>query len=225
MTRLDVWLVKKGYFISRQQSKRAIRAGHVIVDGNVVKPSTHVSGSETIEVSDSFAVFPKGYSKLKSILEILEREVLTLDSFVLDIGSSAGGFLSYLAKKCMNVIGIEVSKEFIDKLHNLVEKNQNVSLIIGDAFLIDPSVISPNYSLDLLLVDVTTDTDGTTKLIERFSGLLKHKGILIAAFKQTPSETTIKESETKVSDIGYHILKTITLDSKCQEFHIAAIRQ
>lgn len=225
MPRLDIWLVENGYFTSRQQSKRAIRAGHVRVNGKIVKASTHISGQETIEVSHSYAIYPKGYFKLKSIESTLKRSIAHHDSLVLDIGSSAGGFLSYLAEKNATAIGIEVSEEFADQLLNLIQENHNLSLIVGDAFEIHPSIISPEKALDLLLIDVTTDIEGTLQLVKRFSCLLKHNGMLLAAFKQKPIKETIEISMSRVSDIGYFSLEAIVLDRTIQEFHIAALRR
>ena len=63
MPRLDIWLVSNGYFSSRQIAKRAIRAGHVTINGIKTKPSKFVTGDETIEVSSVSVDFPIGYTK------------------------------------------------------------------------------------------------------------------------------------------------------------------
>jgi len=222
MPRLDVWLIEQRKFTSRQAAKRAIKAGHVTVNGKLAKPSTQVKGTEIVIISSDASDFPIGYEKLKQLDELSGFDIVEPGNLVLDIGSSAGGFLCYLAEKQASAIGIEISKEFEEKLKAVVNKHENLSLIIGDAFFIDPIDICPENELDLLLIDVTTDVSGTISLIERFSPLLKENGKLVAAFK-------IKEIKpdvlNKISSLSYTKIETITLDKSRQELHLIAFRQ
>ncbi|UCH03848.1 MAG: cell division protein FtsJ, partial [Candidatus Thorarchaeota archaeon] len=96
MSRLDIWLVEQGHFSSRQAAKRAIRAGHVKVNGELAKPSKQIRGSESVTVSKESLDTPVGYMKLKRIDDSIGN-VVTSATLALDIGSSAGGFLRYLA--------------------------------------------------------------------------------------------------------------------------------
>ncbi|MCJ7817875.1 MAG: methyltransferase domain-containing protein, partial [Candidatus Thorarchaeota archaeon] len=183
MARLDVWLVENGHFSSRQVAKRAIKEGMVTIDGKQCKPSKQVSGKEDIKVSPDYADMPMGYHKLKEIDNLLEGNLVILPCIALDIGSSAGGFLEYLNEKGATVTGIEVSRRFSKDLTRIAESHPRISVIFDDAFTIDPTIIVDEESLDLLLVDVTTEIDGTLNLISRFSNLLKKGGCLVAAFK------------------------------------------
>ena len=167
MPRLDVWLVETGQFSSRQAAKRAIKDGLVIVNGRKCKPSTQVSEKDTIELLSTEADVPHGFQKLKELDERLQDELVSNACTALDIGSSAGGFLIYLAEKGANVVGIEVSKRFAEELHTIVEKYSHISVIFADAFDMDPTIIVSNGQLDLLLIDVTTEPEGTLKLIEK----------------------------------------------------------
>ncbi|MHA1575883.1 MAG: S4 domain-containing protein [Candidatus Thorarchaeota archaeon] len=222
MPRLDVWLVEKNKFSSRQAAKRAIKAGHVTVNGKSAKPSTQVKKTHVVVISSDASDLPIGYDKLKQLDEILGFDIVNPGNLVLDIGSSAGGFLCFLSEKKASAIGIEISKEFEEKLKSIVNKHENLSLIIGDAFFIDPIDICPVNELDLLLIDVTTDVSGTISLIERFSTLLKENGKLIVAFK-------IKEKKpdliNKIASLGYAKIETITLDKSRQELHLIAFRR
>ena len=157
MPRLDVWLVETGHFSSRQSAKRAIKDGLVTVNGRVCKPSKQVSEKDTIELLSTEADVPQGFQKLKELDEQLQSQLVSKVCTALDIGSSAGGFLIYLAEKGVNVVGIEVSKRFTGELHAIVEKYPTVSVIYVDAFDMDPTIITNKGQLDLLLVDVTTD--------------------------------------------------------------------
>jgi len=219
MARLDVWLVENGYFSSRQIAKRAIKEGMVTINGQQCKPSKQVSGHEDIVISPDYVDMPMGYHKLKQIDEFLKGNLVVHPCIALDIGSSAGGFLAYLNDKGATVIGIEVSERFFDSLIELAESHPRISVLFDDAFTINPSIIVNEGGLDLLLVDVTTDIDGTIELISRFSHLLKIGGQLVAAFKTDDSETVLQLIES-VTNLGFVEVQSIHLDETRQEVHI-----
>ena len=219
MPRLDVWLVENGHSSSRQVAKRAIKEGLVIVNGKQCKPSTKVSGKDDIKFSSDYVDMPMGCHKLKEIDERLEGNLVTVPCIALDIGSSAGGFLSYLNDKGATAIGIEIAQRFSDNLTRLAESHSQISVIVDDAFTIDPSIVVDEGGLDLLLVDVTTDKDGTLNLITRFSGLLKKGGRLVAAFKTDNSRIVLQLLES-VTKIGFKDVQSIHLDDSRQEVHI-----
>jgi len=137
----------------------------------------------------------------------------------LDIGSSAGGFLSYLNSKGATVIGIEIAQRFSKELTTLAESHSQISIIFDDAFTIDPSIIVDEGCLDLLLVDVTIEIDGTLNLISRFSELLKKGGCLVAAFKTDNPDIVLQLLES-VNNIGFEEVQSIHLDDSRQEVHI-----
>jgi 23S rRNA (cytidine1920-2'-O)/16S rRNA (cytidine1409-2'-O)-methyltransferase len=219
MARLDVWLVENGLFSSRQVAKRAIKEGMVTVDGKQCKPSKKVSGEEDIKVSADYADKPMGYHKLKEIDDLLDGNLVILPCIALDIGSSAGGFLAYLNDKSATAIGIEVARRFSNDLTKLAESHPQISVIFDDAFTIDPTVIVDEGDLDLLLVDVTTEIDGTLNLISRFSKLLKKGGRLVAAFKTNNSNIVLQLLES-VTNFGFDDVQSIHLDDTRQEVHI-----
>ncbi len=224
MPRLDVWLVETGQFSSRQAAKRAIKDGQVTVNGEKCKPSKQVSEKDRIEVLSGDADFPLGFRKLNEIDEKLDGILANPPCLALDIGSSAGGFLIFLAKKGATVVGIEISKRFADDLHALVEKHPQISVIFTDAFEMDPTIITSPRNLDLLLVDVTTEPEGTLKLIERFTILLKKEGRLLAAFKSNHDDVeTIESLKKAISQMGYEKIQEICLDKARQEVHIFAL--
>ena len=223
MPRLDVWLVETGQFSSRQAAKRAIKDGLVIVSGRKCKPSTQVSEKDTIELLSTEADVPQGFQKLKELDMRLQGKLVCNACTALDIGSSAGGFLIYLAEKGANGIGIEVSKRFTKELHTIVEKYPEISVIFTDAFDMDPAIITNKGQLDLLLVDVTTEPEGTLKLIEKFTPLLKKEGRMLAAFKLSHKSDTITSFKEAISQLGYDNIQEIILDEKRQEIHVTAL--
>jgi 23S rRNA (cytidine1920-2'-O)/16S rRNA (cytidine1409-2'-O)-methyltransferase len=223
MPRLDVWLVETGQFSSRQAAKRAIKEGLVIVNGKKCKPSTQVSEKDTIKLLSTEADVPQGFQKLKELDERLQDKLVFSACTALDIGSSAGGFLIYLAEKGVNVIGIEVSNRFAEELHAIVDKYPQVSVIFADAFDIDPTIIVNNGQLDLLLIDVTTEPEGTLKLIEKYKPLLKKEGRMLAAFKSNHNPETLALFKDEISQLGFDKIQEIILDETLQELHITAL--
>jgi 23S rRNA (cytidine1920-2'-O)/16S rRNA (cytidine1409-2'-O)-methyltransferase len=177
-----------------------------------------------IEILSDDADFPLGYKKLKEIDEELGESMVCSPCLALDIGSSAGGFLIYLSKKGANVVGIEVSKRFAEDLHKITDEYPSISVIIADAFDIDPTIVATPRTLDLLLVDVTTDPEGTLKLIQRFTSLLRENGRMLAAFKCAhDNKETMDLVKSTISQLGYKKIREICLDETRQEVHIVAV--
>ena len=225
MPRLDIWLVERGYFSSRQSAKRAIREGNVTVDGRVTKPSHEVSGLEDILIMNTARDLPKGYRKLERLDAISRGRISTPGSYALDIGSSAGGFLSYLIEKGVSVTGIEISEEFSSQLEDIVNTSDRASLIVADAFDVVPTVICDYGKLDALLIDVTTEPSGTLALVNRFTPLLKSNGALLAAFKSRRKDDIEETVRAALENLGYQDIQLIELEETRQEFHVLAIRQ
>jgi 23S rRNA (cytidine1920-2'-O)/16S rRNA (cytidine1409-2'-O)-methyltransferase len=224
MPRLDVWLVESGQFSSRQAAKRAIREGNVTVDGYPCKPSRQITGNESIQILVDYADVPKGFLKLKMIDGILGGTLVTSSCIALDIGSSAGGFLAYLGHKGAQATGIEVSSRFADELQILVDSNPNLSIIFTDAFELEPSSVADENSLDLLLIDVTTDPIGTLRLVSMYAPLLKKGGRLVAAFKIERNINVVLQVIESVQKNGFENVIDINLDDTLQEVHIVANR-
>ncbi|HIP63636.1 MAG TPA: methyltransferase domain-containing protein [Archaeoglobus profundus] len=168
--RLDKLLVIKGYFSSRQKAKEAIKRGFVIVNGEVItKPSTEVDLSANIVVLTSEK--PRGYWKLKELDEAWN--FIKEGDKVLDLGSSAGGFLLYASEKVGEdgiVYGIEISREFESDLREIEKSRKNVKIFIEDVFKFDISKLEP---LDVILNDLTLDPISSFKATLRFMPLLK----------------------------------------------------
>ena len=195
MPRLDIWLTQQGLVPSRQVAKRIIKDGQVTVDGRIGKPSTNVKGTEEILISRDASIYPVGYDKLKEIDKIIEGNLVNSGDRALDIGSSAGGFIYYLSEKGAIVTGIEVSQEFIPTLRAIEREIKDVTIIHENAFTFLPGQICADKNLDLLLIDVTTELEGTVKLLERYLPLVKHNGTIIAAFKSNNEDDNCKNSK------------------------------
>lgn len=97
--RLDVVLVSKGFFQSRERAKAAIMAGIVYVDGQRVdKAGTPVKDSQDFFVKEDLCPYvSRGGLKLEKAIEKFE---FSLEGAVgIDIGASTGGFTDCMLKK------------------------------------------------------------------------------------------------------------------------------
>jgi len=167
--RIDEWLYLKGYFESRSRAKIAIKKGLVLVDGRKVKPSYILKGNENIEVLSGS--YPAGYYKLKEL--DFRWKIFSGDEVVLDMGSSAGGFLIYASEKAKTVFGIEYSREFESDLRKIENEKGNVKVFIGDVFTLDISLLP---DLDLILCDLTLEPESSLKALRRFLPKLRDGG-------------------------------------------------
>lgn len=90
--RIDVLLVEKGFFPSREKARTAVMAGLVMVnEERCDKPGTKVDESSDIRVKgDLHPYVSRGGLKLEKAIQVFD---LSLEqAVVLDIGSSTGGF-------------------------------------------------------------------------------------------------------------------------------------
>ncbi|MDI3327676.1 MAG: TlyA family RNA methyltransferase [Alicyclobacillaceae bacterium] len=94
--RVDVLLVERGYFSTRERAKAAVMAGRVFVGGRrVEKAGTRVGRDEAIEVRGQDPPYvSRGGLKLEKALR--EFGVSVQNRVALDVGASTGGFTDCL---------------------------------------------------------------------------------------------------------------------------------
>ena len=96
--RLDLLLVEQDLVESREQARRLIMAGEVLVDEVVVdKPGTKVSVAGTIRVRAGLKFVSRGGLKLEAALEDFGLDVTNL--VAVDVGASTGGFTDCLLQR------------------------------------------------------------------------------------------------------------------------------
>lgn len=89
--RIDAWLVDNGHFESRGRAQSALKAGQVLCNGRVVKPSHEVQATDLIEVKgDPLRYVSRGGLKLEKAIHSFQIDFQGLT--VLDVGASTGGF-------------------------------------------------------------------------------------------------------------------------------------
>lgn len=176
--RLDEYLVEEGYIASRSRAQRYIGRGLVKVNGVVAtKQSKKVTPGSRIEIAE--ADLPEGWFKLKGIQE--QSGLIRPGGAVLDIGSSAGGFLVYASAIASRVIGIEYSEEFRPQLSKVAEEHPNVSIVYGDAFTMDMARLGTKF--DVILNDMTVEPSASIEITARFLPLLNEGGRVMQVLK------------------------------------------
>jgi 23S rRNA (cytidine1920-2'-O)/16S rRNA (cytidine1409-2'-O)-methyltransferase len=99
-TRLDILLIEKGFFPSRETARTAIMDGAILVNGEKqTKPGQPVSADARVELIPSYAknkFASRGGLKLESALE--QFRIDPSNRICLDIGASTGGFTDCLLK-------------------------------------------------------------------------------------------------------------------------------
>jgi len=240
--RLDVLLVRRGLFSSRQRAKEAIKRGFIVVNGKKCeKPaeSVHldakievllpdspliVEGSERSEGSEVAFMLdvPKGFWKLK---EIDERfSIIKEGDVVVDLGSSAGGFLIYACKKARKVYGIEYSREFAGVLKEIEAKQGNVRVFIEDVFQFDIQKIEEEC-VDVILNDLTLDFASSIAALRRFLPKLRHNGKILFVHKTGTERAEQREyAEQRIlsefENSGLKVLSKLRSNAKKETYYL-----
>ena len=177
--RLDLLLVEQGFFDSREKAKRAIMAGIVHNDHEIIdKPGTKVPVDMELFVKGSVMPYvSRGGLKLEKALKYFD--ITMTDRVMVDIGSSTGGFTDCaLQNKAKRVYAVDVgTNQLVWKLRNdprvVVKEKTNFRHATTDLFeyelpniaTIDVSFISLKLIFEPLK-DILNDGDDIVALIK-----------------------------------------------------------
>lgn len=213
--RLDEYLVNEGLAVSRNRAKRLIERGTVKVDGKIVtKPSHKIEYGSAVVIDGED--MPEGYFKLKAIQE--KAGIIHEGDAVLDIGSSAGGFLMYASGIAARVVGIEFSREFEKPLAEVENEYPNVKVVFDDAFNMDIAKLGGPY--DVILNDMTVEPLMSIEILKRFLPLLKAHGRILQVVKLGPAKSPEPMME-KLRGIGLRI-DDVIVPEKMEAYIVAS---
>jgi len=205
--RLDSYLVNAGNLTSRGRAKRAITCGYVRVNGKVItRPSYDVAYSDNVEIAEGLDK-PAGYWKLKEIQE--KANLIGKGDRVLDVGSSAGGFLMFASELASHVHGIEFSREFGSELGKIARDHPNITVEFGDVFTVP---IEPE-KFDVLLFDITASPLSSIKALENVLPALRSGGSLLHVLK-SPEKRDMGPITRKLSSLGLEIIGILEPEKK-----------
>jgi 23S rRNA (cytidine1920-2'-O)/16S rRNA (cytidine1409-2'-O)-methyltransferase len=175
--RLDVLLVDRGLCESREKAKRAIMAGQVLVNAQLVaKPSAEVAEDAAIELKAGEKFVSRGGHKLEAALDHFKLDVT--GAMCVDIGASTGGFTDCLLQRgAARVHAVDVGK---GQLAYRLRRDPRVVVHDGvNARHLQPSAIGG--PADVVTMDASFIS--LTKLLPAAIDLLKPGGVLVALIK------------------------------------------
>ncbi len=178
--RLDLILVERGYFPTREKAKREVMAGNVIVnEQSITKAGTILKDSEelVIRVKDRLKYVSRGGLKLERAIEIWNLDFN--GKTVLDVGASTGGFTDcVLQNGAEKVFSVDVGTNQLDwKL-----RNDHRVISIEETHIKDlaPEDID-NNEVDFIVIDVSFIS--LTKVIPHLKQFLREEGYVVMLIK------------------------------------------
>ena len=178
--RLDLILVEREFFETREKAKREIMAGNIIVNEQVViKAGTMFKDNDelNIRVKDKLKYVSRGGLKLEKAIKAWNLDFS--DKLVLDIGASTGGFTDCaLQNGARRVYSVDVGKNQLDwKLRNDEKVVSLEEMHIKDLKEEDIE----NKKVDFIVIDVSFIS--LTKVIPYFKKFLAQSGKIVMLVK------------------------------------------
>ncbi len=176
--RLDILLVEKGFFSTREKAESIILSGLVKVNDKFIdKPGIKIQDDTKIEVREKgISYVSRGGIKLAGALK--EFTVKVKDKVILDVGASTGGFTDCLLQKgAKKVYAVDVGYGQLDwKLRNdprvINIERTNIRYLKEDKI---------GEKVDLATIDVSFIS--LEKVIPVVSSLMRKEGEIIALIK------------------------------------------
>jgi len=176
--RLDILLVEKGFFPTREKAKSAIIAGEVLVEGERVdKSGQRIKVESNISVIEKETAFVgRGGEKLEKALKVFNVNVR--GKRVIDIGASTGGFTDCLLKYgtekvyCVDVGYGQLAWKLQKDSRVVVIDRTNIRYLTADKF---------DDLFELATIDVSFIS--LDKVLPAVYNLLKEKGEVVALIK------------------------------------------
>ena len=176
--RLDILLVEKGIFPTREKAKSAIMAGEVLVEGERVnKSGQRIKAESNISVmKKETAYVSRGGEKLEKALKVFNVNVK--GKRVIDVGASTGGFTDCLLKSgaqkvyCIDVGYGQLAWKLQKDSRVVVIDRTNIRYLTADKF---------DDLFELATIDVSFIS--LDKVLPAVYNLIKEKGEVVALIK------------------------------------------
>lgn len=203
--RLDVLLVKKGCFNSREKAKAAVMAGLVYVNKQISdKPGTPVNEDAEIEIRDNLCPYVgRGGLKLEKALH--EFGICLEGAVAADIGASTGGFTDCMLQNgVLKVYAIDVGYGQLDYKLRIDPRVINMEKV--NIRYLDPSSIPEK--VDFISIDVSFIS--VNLVFPVAAQLLKEGGKLVCLIKpqfeagreQVGKHGIVREKQTQTEVIN-----------------------
>ena len=189
--RLDVFLVNKGFYETRNKAQNAIESNDVKVNGVIINSSSHkVDENAKIEiVSVSLPYVSRGGLKLEKAIKVFNLDLK--DKTILDIGASTGGFTDCsLQNGAKKVYALDVGD---NQLHESLRNNNKVISLEKTNFRTINVNEFKGYEIDVIVVDVSFIS--LSYIFENASKVIKEDKCMMTLIK--PQFETSKKEHNK----------------------------
>jgi len=175
---LDILLVERGFFATREKAKSAIMAGEVLVEGERVNKSGQIIKAESnISVIKKETTYvSRGGEKLEKALKVFNVNVK--GKRVIDVGASTGGFTDCLLKSgaqkvyCIDVGYGQLAWKLQKDSRIVVIDRTNIRYLTADKF---------DDLFELATIDVSFIS--LDKVLPAVYNLIKERGEVVALIK------------------------------------------
>lgn len=189
--RLDVFLVNKGFYETRNKAQNAIESNDVKVNSVIINSSSHkVDENAKIEiVSVSLPYVSRGGLKLEKAIKVFNLDLK--DKTILDIGASTGGFTDCsLQNGAKKVYALDVGD---NQLHESLRNNNKVISLEKTNFRTINVNEFKEYEIDVIVVDVSFIS--LSYIFENASKVIKEDKCMMTLIK--PQFETSKKEHNK----------------------------
>lgn len=189
--RLDVFLVSKGFYETRNKAQNAIESNDVKVNGVLINSSSYkVDENVQIEiVSISLPYVSRGGLKLEKAINVFNLDLK--DKTILDIGASTGGFTDCsLQNGAKKVYALDVGE---NQLHESLRNNDKVVSLEKTNFRTINIDEFKTYKIDLIVVDVSFIS--LSYIFENASKIIENDKCMMTLIK--PQFETSKKEHNK----------------------------
>lgn len=219
--RLDVLLVDKGFFPSRERARSAIMAGRVIVAGKKVdKAGTPVLETEKIElIGQDLPFVSRGGLKLQKAIQKFNLDLT--DVVMADIGASTGGFTDCaLQQGAAKVFAIDVG--YGQLAWSLRQDPRVINMERTNVRYV--TVEQLGEKMDFISIDVAFIS--LDKVLPVAKELLKQTGQIVALIKpqfEAGREKVGKKGVVKDPAIHCEVIEKILSLAKELELHVLGL--
>lgn len=214
--RLDQYLVTNEYTFSRNKAQEIIKSGYVKVNDKIIKkPSFKIDENDKIEVVQNDGYVSRAAYKLKNYLE--KHGITFENKYVLDIGSSTGGFTQVaLEAGAKKVVSVDVGS---GQLHKTLRNNPKIELFENT----DIREFIYNEKFDVVVSDVSFIS--LLKITEKIDTLAKKDIILLFKPQFEVGREAKRDKKGVVTDMKAVESAMINFENECKELGWELIRK
>lgn len=219
--RLDVLLVARGLFPSREKAKASIMAGIISVNGQMTdKAGTPVADDAIIEVKENLCPFV-GRGGLKLAKALNEFNIDVTDKVAVDIGASTGGFTDCLLQNgAKKVYAIDVGYGHLD--YSLRKDPRVISMEKTNIRYLDYDQILD--AIDFISIDVSFIS--LTLVLPIAAKLLENNGQMVCLVKpqfEAGKEQVGKGGIVKDKDIHIQVINKVIGSARDQSLRLEGL--